>query len=189
MILPIYLYGHPVLRLTAEPVDLPADELQALIANMWETMYHSGGIGLAAPQVGRSIKLIVIDGSAMAEDFEECRDFKLTLINPELEVIEDAEPVTRDEGCLSLPGMSEPVKRTEHVHLTWTDENGTQRSEEFSGFAARIIQHEFDHLLGKVYTDRVSPIRRQLAKSKLTAIARGRVNCDYPVRSTGNRRR
>ncbi len=188
MVLPIYLYGHPVLRRVADEIDPQWPELSKFIEDMWETMYRSEGVGLAAPQVGKSIKAIVIDGRVMADNFPECDGLKMALINPELEVIEDAEPVTRDEGCLSLPGMSEPVKRYEHVRLKWLDENLEEHEQEFSGYASRIIQHEYDHLLGKVYTDRVSPIRRQLSKGKLTAIAKGRVSCSYPVRSAQPRK-
>ena len=106
MILPVYLYGHPVLRQMAKPIDKDYPELDKLIADMWETMYHSEGVGLAAPQVGLSIKLAVIDGSVMAEIHPECENSKLLLINPELEVIDDGDMISRDEGCLSLPGMS-----------------------------------------------------------------------------------
>lgn len=183
MNLPVYLYGHPVLRKEAEEIDANYPELQKLIADMWDTMYHSEGVGLAAPQIGRSIRLIVLDGSAVAERFPECKDSKMVLINPELEIDESVEAVTRDEGCLSLPGMSEPVKRHEAVTLTWTDENFETHTQRFEGYLSRIIQHEFDHLEGKVYIDRVSPIRKQLAKSKLTNIIKGKVNCDYRVKT------
>lgn len=179
MVLPVYLYGHPVLRKVATPIDADYPGLQQLIADMWETMYHSEGVGLAAPQIGKPIKLIVIDGSPLAENFPECKDQKMVLINPELEVLEDVELIGRDEGCLSLPGLSESVKRHEHVRLTWQDENFETHSREFSGFASRIIQHEFDHLLGKVYIDHISPIRKSLIKSKLNNIVKGKVNCDY----------
>lgn len=182
MILPVYLYGHPVLREEAEDIEPDYPELAKLIEDMWETMYHSDGVGLAAPQIGRSINLIVIDGNPLAENFPECKDLKLVLINPELEIIEDG-LVSREEGCLSLPGLSEPVKRHEHVVLNWLDENFNEHEKEFTGFAARIIQHEFDHLLGKVYTDRISPIRKQMIKSKLNNIAKGKVNCDYRVKA------
>lgn len=182
MLLPIYLYGHPVLRGEAEDIDKDYPELEKLIADMWETMYDAEGIGLAAPQIGRSIALIVLDGSVLAETFPECKDSKMVLINPYLEVLEDVEPVTRDEGCLSLPGMSEPVKRHEHVRLTWQDENFVEHEKEFSGFLSRIMQHEYDHLLGTVYTDRVSPLRKQFIKSKLSNISHGRVRCDYRVK-------
>lgn len=181
MILPIYLYGQPVLRRETEDIEPDYPELQKLIADMWETMYASDGVGLAAPQIGKSISLIVLDGSVLGEDFPECKDSKMVLINPELEVLEDVEPITRSEGCLSLPGMSENVKRYEHVRLNWLDENFTEHEKEFSGFLSRIIQHEFDHLLGTVYTDRVSPIRKQMIKGKLNNIARGKTNAAYRV--------
>ena len=183
MILPIYLYGSPVLREETEDITKDYPDLQKLIADMWETMYNSEGVGLAAPQIGKSISLIVIDGSPVADNFPECKDLKLTLINPELEVVEDEEPVSREEGCLSLPGLSESVKRHEHVVLKWLDENFEPREQEFFGFASRIIQHEFDHLLGEVYTDHISPIRKQLIRTKLNNIAKGKVRCDYRTKN------
>ena len=150
---------------------------------MWETMYNSEGVGLAAPQIGRSIRLIVLDGSVLAEDFPECKDSKMVLINPELDVIEDMAPVSRSEGCLSIPGLSENVKRVEHIRLNWLDENFEEHEKEFTGFLSRIIQHECDHLEGEVYTDHITPIRKQLIKSKLTNIAKGKVRCDYRTKS------
>lgn len=179
MILPIYLYGSSVLREETEDIDAQYPELQKLIDDMWETMYHSEGVGLAAPQIGKSISLIVIDGNPVGDKFPECKDLKLTLINPELEVIEDMPAVTREEGCLSLPGLSENVKRFEHVRLKWYDENFEEHEQEFKGFASRIIQHEFDHLCGEVYTDHISPIRKQIIRKKLSNISNGRVSCEY----------
>lgn len=179
MILPIYLYGQPVLREETEDITPEYPDLKQLVADMYETMYHSDGVGLAAPQIGRSISLVVIDGSPLADNFPECKDLKLTLINPELEVLEDGAPVQREEGCLSLPGLSEPVKRYEHVRLNWLDEDFNEHEQEFTGFASRIIQHEFDHLLGTVYTDRISPIRKQLIRTKLNNIAKGKTRCAY----------
>lgn len=183
MILPIYLYGHPVLRQEAEDIEPDYPNLPKLIADMYETMYHSEGVGLAAPQIGLPISVIVIDGTVLAENFPECKDLKFALINPVLDILEDADPVSRDEGCLSLPGLSEPVKRYEHVRLNWLDENFEEHEQEFTGFAARIIQHEYDHLLGTVYTDRVSPIRKQMIKTKLNNIAKGKVKCDYRTKA------
>ena len=183
MIYPIYLYGHPVLRKKSEEVTEDFPELKKLIDDMFETMYNSEGVGLAAPQIGKPIRLIVIDGDVLADKFPECKDFKLALINPKLEIIEDEDPVTREEGCLSLPGLSENVKRHEHVKLEWLDEDMKPHSAEFKGFASRIIQHEFDHLEGEVYTDHVSPIRKQLIKSKLNNITKGKVSCDYKVKA------
>ena len=179
MILPVYLLGQPVLREEAEGITPDYPDLKKLIADMWETMYNSDGVGLAAPQIGRAIAVIVIDGTPVADAFPECRDFKLVLINPELEVIEDADPVSRAEGCLSLPGISENVKRHEHVLLKWLDEDFKPHEQEFTGYASRIIQHEYDHLLGEVFTDHISPIRKQMIRTKLNNIAHGRVSCGY----------
>lgn len=181
MILPVYLYGTPVLRAEAEDIDKDYPELDKLIKDMFETMYHTDGIGLAAPQIGRSIAVIVIDASVLADEFPECADSKMVLINPQLDVIEDADPVSRSEGCLSLPGLSENVKRYEHVVLNWLDENFDEHEREFTGFMARVIQHEFDHLLGTVYTDRISPVRKQMIRNKLHNMERGKVKCAYRV--------
>lgn len=183
MILPIYLYGHPILREETEDIDETYPDLKKLVEDMYETMYHSDGVGLAAPQIGKSISLFVIDGNVLADKFPECEGLKLTAINPELEVIEDSPMVTRDEGCLSLPGLSESVKRHEHIRLNWLDEDFQEHEQEFTGFASRIIQHEFDHLLGNVYTDHISPIRKQIIKSKLQNIAKGKVSCDYRTKA------
>lgn len=181
MVLPVYLYGTPVLRQEAEDIDKNYPDLQKLIKDMFETMYHTEGIGLAAPQIGKSIALIVIDASVLGDDFPECADSKMVLINPQLDVIEDADPVSRAEGCLSLPGLSENVRRYEHVVLNWLDENFEEHEQEFHGFMARVIQHEFDHLLGTVYTDRIAPIRKQMIRNKLHNMERGKVQCAYRV--------
>lgn len=179
MILPVYLYGHPVLRNEAEDIDKDYPGLDKLIKDMFETMYYTEGVGLAAPQIGRSIAVIVIDASVLDDDFPECKDSKMVIINPQLEVIEDADPVTRPEGCLSLPGLSENVKRHEHIVLNWLDENFVEHEQEFSGFMSRVIQHEYDHLLGTVYTDRISPVRKQMIRNKLHNMERGKVKCNY----------
>lgn len=181
MVLPIYLYGHPVLRQEAEDIDQDYPGLDKLIKDMFETMYSAEGVGLAAPQIGKSIAVIVIDGTVLKDDFPECSDSKMVFINPQLTVIEDVEPVLRNEGCLSLPGLSEKVKRTEHIQLEWVDENFQPHVGEFNGFLARIIQHEYDHLLGEVYTDHIAPIRKQMIRNKLNNMAKGKVQCDYRV--------
>ena len=124
----------------------------------------------------------------MAERFPECADAKMCLINPEITEADDAELVAFEEGCLSVPGLSETVKRPDKIHMTWLDENFQPHEADFSGFLARIIQHECDHLIGKVYTDRISPIRKQFIKSKLTNIAKGKVACDYRTKAAVNRR-
>lgn len=181
MVLPVYLYGTPVLREEVEDIDSDYPELQKLIKDMFETMYHTEGIGLAAPQIGKSIAVIVIDASVLADDFPECANSKMVLINPTLEVIEDEPMVSRPEGCLSLPGLNENVKRFEHVKLNWLDENFVEHEQEFKGFIARVIQHEFDHLEGTVFTDHISPIRKQMIRNKLHNMERGKVKCSYRV--------
>lgn len=182
MKLPIYLMGHPVLR--AENSEVPADypELKKLVADMFETMYFSEGVGLAAPQVGLSLRLVVIDADPVSEAFPECKGRKFTLINPKVTVL-DGDSVSRAEGCLSIPGISENVSRVEHIRLDWLDEDFKPHSEELSGFVARIVQHECDHLEGVVFTDHCSAIRKQLIKPKLRNIAQGKVRPEYPYRT------
>lgn len=181
MSLPIYLYGHPVLRSTNSEVAPDRNGLKELIEKMYETMYESEGVGLAAPQIGLNERIVVIDADPVAESFPECAGRKLTLINPTIEIL-DGEKVSRNEGCLSLPGLSESVSRVEHIKLTWVDENFESHSEEISGFLARIVQHECDHLEGKLYIDHISPIRKQLIRNKLRNIVAAKIRCDYPVR-------
>lgn len=181
MKLPIYLFGHPVLRKVSTDINPEYDGLNVLLENMYETMYASEGVGLAAPQIGKNDRIIVIDASPLAESFPELEGVKMTLINPHLEVL-DGEEVTRSEGCLSLPGLSENVKRVENIRLKWLDENFEEHDQVFTGFLARIIQHEYDHLEGKVYIDHISPIRKQLIRGKLNQIITGKTRCDYPVR-------
>lgn len=181
MKLPIYVYGHPVLRKECEDIEKDYEGLHQLIADMYETMEASEGVGLAAPQIGRNINLIVIDADVLGEDFPECKGKRLTLINPEIEIL-DGEKVTRSEGCLSVPGLSENVSRVEHIILNWLDEDFNEHEEEMSGFLSRIVQHEMDHLEGKLYTDRLSPLRKQLIRKKLSDITEGRTRCSYPVK-------
>ena len=189
MILPIYLYGQSVLRKETEEIDANYPDLRNLVDDMYETMYASEGIGLAAPQVGLSIRLIVIDADALKDSFPELEGVKLTLINPELEILTDGKKVTREEGCLSLPGLHEPVSRYEKVRLNWLDIDFVEHEEVFEGFLARIIQHEYDHLEQTLYVDRTSPIRKQLIRSKLRNIAEGRVSCDYRVKQNAKAKR
>ncbi|MBE6318882.1 MAG: peptide deformylase [Bacteroidales bacterium] len=181
MKLPVYLYGHPVLRKVSGDITPDYPDLKKLIDDMYETMYASEGVGLAAPQIGRNDRIVVIDADPVAENFPECAGRKLTLINPEIEVLE-GESVTRGEGCLSLPGLSENVSRVEHIRLRWIDENFEPHEEEIRGFLARIVQHECDHLEGKLYIDHVSLIRKQLIRGKLNNIIEGKIRCDYQVR-------
>ncbi len=181
MKLPVYLYGHPVLRKKSTGITPDYPELKKLVADMFDTMYASEGVGLAAPQIGRNDRIVVIDADPVGDSFAECAGRKFTLINPVVEVL-DGEVCSRAEGCLSLPGLSEDVKRVEHIRLSWVDEDFNPHSEEISGFLARIVQHECDHLEGKVYIDHISPIRKQLIRSKLNNIVNGKTRCDYPVK-------
>lgn len=182
MKLPIYLYGHPVLRNECEEIEADYEGLKNLVADMYETMAASEGVGLAAPQIGRNIRLVVIDADVLGEDFPECAGRRLTLINPEIEIL-DGEKISRSEGCLSVPGLSENVTRVEHIRLNWLDEDFVEHEEEMTGFLARIVQHELDHLDGMLYIDHISPIRKQLIKSKLRNITEGRTRCSYPTRT------
>lgn len=188
MKLPVYLYGHPVLRGTSEDIEPDYPDLKKLVADMFETMYASDGVGLAAPQIGRNDRIVVIDASPVAENFPECDGWKKALINPEIEIL-DGDMVSRSEGCLSLPGLSEDVKRVEHIRLRWLDEDFQPHEEEISGFLARIVQHECDHLEGKVYIDHISAIRKQLIRSKLNNIVTAKVRCEYPVKYAPRRRK
>ncbi len=188
MRLPVYLYGHPVLRKIAVPITPNYEGLKELVENMYKTMYDSEGVGLAAPQIGRSDRIVVIDADPVKDSFPECAGRKLTLINPEIEVL-DGDAVSRDEGCLSLPGLSEKVSRVENIRLKWVDENFQPHEEVISGFLARIVQHECDHLEGKLYIDHISMIRKQLIKGKLNNIIAGKTRCDYPVKYAPKARR
>lgn len=187
MRLPVYLYGHPVLRRECTDVEPSREGLKELVENMFTTMYASEGVGLAGPQVGLNERIVVIDADPVKDSFPECEGRKFVLINPEIEIL-DGETVTRSEGCLSLPGLSENVPRVEHIRLTWVDENFQPHEEEISGFLARIVQHECDHLEGRLYIDHISMIRRQLIKSKLNNIISGRTRCDYPVKYAPRRK-
>ncbi len=181
MKLPVYLYGHPVLRNVSQPIEPEYQGLEKLLSDMWDTMYASDGVGLAAPQIGRNDRIVVIDADPVKEAFPECEGRKLTLINPEIEVLE-GEKISRAEGCLSLPGLSENVERVENIRLRWVDEKFQPHEEIISGFLARIVQHECDHLEGLLYIDHVSGIRKQLIRGKLNNIVNGKTRCDYPVK-------
>lgn len=184
MILPVYLYGQPVLRKEAGDVPRDYPELKQLVANMFETMYHADGVGLAAPQVGLSVRLLVIDADVMGDDFPECRGFKRAMINPEI-VERSEEEITLEEGCLSLPGIHEKVSRAKKIRVKYFDPDFTEHEEVVDGFAARVVQHECEHLTGHVFIDNISAIRRQLNKSKLNSIIKGTARCSYRAKAVG----
>ena len=184
MIYPIYVYGMPVLRKVAADIDEHFEGLSELITDMYETMYQADGIGLAAPQVGKSIRMIVIDGTQVDEDDKErseLHDFKKVLINPQL-IHEEGDDWEFNEGCLSLPNIREDVKRKPIIRLEYLDENFEFHDEEFSGMKARILQHEMDHVNGILFIDRISPIRRRLLNARLKAISKGQTEVKYKIR-------
>lgn len=190
MILPIRAYGDPVLKKVAADIEPGHPGLQQLIADMYETMYEASGVGLAAPQIGQSIRLFIVDASPFAEDEgleqEErdfLKDFKKVFINPYI-VEEEGQEWPFEEGCLSIPGIREEVKRQETIVLQWQDEDFKEHEEEFSGFAARVIQHEHDHLDGKLFIDYLPTLRRTMLKGKLRDISLGKTDAKYKMRFT-----
>lgn len=182
MIYPIVIYGNPVLRKKAEPISADYPALNTLIDDMFKTLIKSGGVGLAAPQIGLSIKLFILDLSVMADDEPQYATFKKVFINPEIIEFSNETEIA-EEGCLSVPGLSERVKRSLSVTIRYFDENWQEHTETYTGFPARAIQHEYDHLLGTVYVDKISPIRKQLIGSKLTALTKGKVSCHYKYKN------
>ncbi len=181
MKLPIIAYGDPVLKRKGEAIDRDYPDLAELIDNMFETMYAAHGVGLAAPQVGRSIRLFVIDASPFAEDDPVLKDFKKVFINAEM-LDEEGEKWLFNEGCLSIPDIREDISRYPDIRIRYTDENWVEHEESFTGLAARVIQHEYDHIEGKLFTEKLSPLRKAMIKSKLEAISRGQVDVDYKMK-------
>ncbi len=195
MILPIVAYGDPVLKKEAGEISKEYPELNALIENMFETMYEASGVGLAAPQIGRDIRLFITDGSPFAEEDEDedgepieqdpravgIADFKQVFINPTI-VEESGEEWSFKEGCLSIPKVREDVFRKEKIRITYYDENWEFKDEYYDGYAARIIQHEYDHIEGVLFTDHLSSIKKKLISSKLQNISKGLVRVDYRMK-------
>jgi len=181
MILPVYIYGSPVLRKTAREVGKDEKGLDQFIQDLWDTMYHSDGIGLAAPQVGKSIKIFVVDGTPLEKDDPELKDFKMTFINPEI-IDRFGDDKTYEEGCLSIPEIREEIVRPEKIRIRWYDADFNSHEDEFGGIGARIIQHEYDHLQGILFTDKVAPLKKRMLKGKLNAIAKGKFEVKYKVK-------
>lgn len=182
MTLPIYTYGQPVLRKETEEVEQDYPQLHDIIQDMWETLEKSHGVGLAAPQVGLSIRLAIIDLDCISDDEPQYAGYKRVFINPYIEEVDDSEMETQEEGCLSLPGLSEKVTRPTRIHVTYQDENFQEHDEWVDGFLARVMQHEFDHLDGVVYTDHLRGLRRQLMAPKLKQLVKGLFRADYKVK-------
>ena len=178
MIVPIVAYGDPILKKRASDVAKNYPKLNELIADMYETMYSSKGVGLAAPQVGFSIRLFIVDGSPFEE--EEINGLKQVFINPVIQ--EEGKLWKFNEGCLSIPTVREDVMRKEKLTINYYDENWKLKNETYSGLAARVIQHEYDHLEGVLFIDRISPLRKRLIKGKLADISKGDVDVDYKMK-------
>lgn len=181
MIYPIVIYGNPVLRKVAKDIEKDYPDLEKFIEDMWDTMYVSDGVGLAAPQVGKSVRLFVIDGSPFSEDEPDLDGFKKVFINAKITDTSDEE-IGMNEGCLSIPLLREDVNRPVKIRIEYYDENFEFHDEWFDGMIARVIQHEYDHLEGIMFTDKVAPIKKRLIKGKLQAISKGKFNVDYKVR-------
>ena len=188
MILPIVAYGDPVLKKKAK--DIPEDypKLEELINNMWDTMYNAYGVGLAAPQVGLPIRMFMIDPAPFAEDEEleeaeqeALKDMRKVFINPKI-TEETGEEWAFSEGCLSIPEVREDVFRQPDITIEYYDENWKKHTEKYSGLAARVIQHEYDHIEGILFTDKLSSLKKRLIKAKLANISKGKINIDYKMR-------
>jgi peptide deformylase len=187
MIYPIVAYGDPVLKAQAQDIPQDSPELAKLIEDMYDTMYNAHGVGLAAPQIGKSIRLFVIDSAPFEEDEEKkAAAVKRAFINPHI-VREEGKEWAFEEGCLSIPGIREEVYRPEVVTIRYYDENWQEKEETYDGLVARIIQHEYDHIEGILFTDHLSGFRKRLLKSKLTKITRGEVDADYRMKFFGKR--
>lgn len=170
MIYSIVAYGHPVLKKQAQDIDKDKTDVKELAEDMFETMYHAQGIGLAAPQIGKSLRMFIADASPLED--EEIGDWKQVFVNPEI-IEEDGDDWTFEEGCLSIPGIREDVIRPEEIKIRYFDENWDEHTNVFTGMKARIIQHEYDHIDGILFTDHLSAFKKRLLKSKLTNISKG----------------
>lgn len=178
MIYPIVVYGHPILKKIAEDIEKDYPGLQKLVDDLFDTMYHSEGLGLAAPQVGKSVRVFVIDGAPVSEDEPELANFKKAFINAHI-VEKSGELVPMNEGCLSIPHIREEVKRESHIRINYYDENWEYHEEVYDGFKARIIQHEYDHLDGILFVEKINPLKKQLIRGKLSDISKGKFEAEY----------
>ena len=181
MILPIIAYGNPVLRKKCEIISKNYKGLSKLISNMWETMYASSGVGLAAPQVGKSIRIFMVDCTPFEEDEPQLKGFKKLFINPII-IEETGKEWSFNEGCLSIPAIREDVSRQPKVTIEYYDENWELKEETYDGLAARVIQHEYDHIEGILFTDKINPLKKRLLSSKLNNISKGNVKVSYRMK-------
>lgn len=183
MILPIVAYGDPVLKKKGDDLEKDHPELEQFVKDMFETMYNAHGVGLAAPQVGKSLRMFVVDASPFAEEEgeESLKDFKKVFINPQI-LEEDGDEWAFSEGCLSIPDIHEDVYRQEKLRIRYLDENWKEHEEELTGLAARVVQHEYDHIEGVLFIEHLSPLRRRMLKGKLQNISKGKINVDYRMK-------
>ncbi len=181
MILPVYVFGHPILRKKAAEAD-ESQDYSTLIADMFETMYHSQGVGLAGPQIGQSLAIFVIDTEPFKEAYDDVEIYKGAFINPVI-TNESGADFTFNEGCLSLPDIHEDVTRKSEIDIEYTDETGKRRKEHFKGYVARVIQHEYDHLQGIVFTDHLSQLKKMVLKRKFNDIANGKLKPNYKTKN------
>ncbi len=180
MIYPIVMYGDPVLKRRAQDIAKDSIDVKQLAEDMFETMKSAHGIGLAAPQIGKSIRMFVVDGRPLEED--DMMDFVKVFINPEI-VEEEGEPWKFEEGCLSIPGVREEVSRQPKLTINYFDEHWVEHEETFDGMKARIIQHEYDHIEGILFTDYLTPFRKRILKGKLSNISKGKCDVDYRIKA------
>ena len=181
MIYPIVIFGSQILRNEAEDITPDYPELKKLIEDMWITLGEAEGVGLAAPQIGKNIRLFIVDCTPWGEDDPTLADFKRVFINAEIYEVSE-ETSLFEEGCLSIPGIHENVRRPVSIRMRYLDENFVEHDEEFTGMPARVIQHEYDHIEGKVFTDHLAPLRRNLIKNKLQKMARGSYRAAYKTK-------
>ncbi|CAI8328243.1 MAG: Peptide deformylase [Flavobacteriaceae bacterium] len=187
MLLPIIAYGHPVLKRKAEVISKDYPKLKELIDSMFETMYNASGVGIAAPQIGQSIRLFIVDTTPFSEDDSlsdnernQLKSFKKIFINPEI-IEESGDDWSFDEGCLSIPNIRESVLRQPEIKIQYFDENFIKHVQSFDGLLARVIQHEYDHVEGILFTDKLSSFKKQLLKKKLLKISSGKLSFDYEM--------
>jgi len=178
---PIIAYGDPVLRKKCEPVDQEYPKLGELVASMFETMYEAQGVGLAAPQIGKAIRIFVIDSEPMMDEEEEGTGVQQVFINAEM-IAEEGEPFAYSEGCLSIPDIAGDVVRKPDITIRYINENWETVEQQFSGMTARVIQHEYDHIEGKLFTDYLKPLKKRLIKGKLDKISKGKIDTRYRMR-------
>lgn len=181
MILPIYAYGQSVLRKKAQPIPQDYPDLKQLIDDMFETMYHDSGVGLAAPQVGKDIRLFIMDTLQLKKQEKPFQGIKKVMINAEM-LDESGDPWLYEEGCLSIPDIHVEIERPPVIHIRYRDENWQEHTETFDGINARVIQHEYDHIEGVLFIDRMKPLKRRMINRKLEKIKRGDIDSQYPMR-------